>query len=239
MKHIYHACAVLLLLYIFGSASTLAENSLATTLITGSAQQSILENTGLVYIKKEPKKRAIKCFDVRSDGAIAIGSEDSTQKTICVYSNEGVFEYGYDFRSSGDFGVEFEGENLVIWYLRSDISITVTPDGKVKEVHEIESTPAYSVYWRDKLRSKTRTIGETVYTIKNEKGISNFLASSYSLLVASEADGENQILYDVSADQFAASILRIVLISVLATVWFAIMLHALRTFNKRKRDIRE
>ena len=39
---------------------------------------------------------------------IAIGSDDSTKKQICIYSNNGDFQYGYRFKSDGSFEVEWK-----------------------------------------------------------------------------------------------------------------------------------
>lgn len=235
---LYRTCILILLLIFIGSfAPSFAEDSLTIIPISESKKQALLENESFFYITKEPAKRAIKCFDVHPDGDVAIGSAKSTEKTVCVYSSQGLFKYGYRFHSSGDYGVEFEGENLVIWFLRSDIAFTINPTGGIVEVREFENTKEYSSYWRDKLRSKTRKIEERVYTIKNDRGFLNAFGSSYSQLILTDENGETHILYDVNADQFPAMVLKFVLIAILVIFWFGFMSYALIRFRKVKKNI--
>lgn len=238
MRRIYHVCILILLLIFIGSfAPSFAEDSLTIIPISESEKQVLLENTSFSYISKEPTKRSIKCFDVHPNGDVAIGSAKSAEKTVCVYSSQGLFKYGYRFHSSGDYGVEFEGENLVIWFLRSDIAFTVNPTGGIVEVREFEDTKEYSAYWRDNLRSKTRKIEERVYTIKNDMGFLNSFASSYSQLILTDENGQIHILYDVNADQFPVMVLKFVLISLLVIFWFSFMAYALKQFRKGKKNI--
>ena len=102
-----------------------------TNQFTSDEKNIFISNINLLTIDEEPVKKTITCFDVNSDQLIAIGQNTSDRKTICIYSNEGVFQYGYTFNCSGDFGVEWDEENLNIYFVRSSVIVSVTPRGEV------------------------------------------------------------------------------------------------------------
>ena len=237
MKYTHHICILMLLMFMGSFVSSYAEDMLVSTSISENDKQALLENINFAYISKEPDKRAIKCFDVHLNGDIAIGSSKSTEKAVCVYSSQGLFKYGYRFNCSGDFGVEFDGENLTVWFLRSSIAITVTPTRKIIAVREFENNTAYSAYWRDDLRSKTRKVDEKIYSVSNDMGFLNIFAASYSQLTLIDENGEIHILYDVNEDQFAVALLRFALIAILVIFWLIFISYALKQFRKiRKKD---
>lgn len=77
----------------------------------------------------EPPQKAIKCFSVNEEGLIAIGCGNSENKTVCIYTNDGVFKYGYSFKCSGSFGIELDKSVLNIYLVRSDVAIAVNSTG--------------------------------------------------------------------------------------------------------------
>ena len=90
----------------------IAVNAINTGFLTdempGKVQNQFIENIDLRLIKSEPEKRSVVCFDVNEKQMIAAGQKSSDSKVICVYSNNGDFQYGYMFNCSGDFGVEWD-----------------------------------------------------------------------------------------------------------------------------------
>ena len=87
-------------------------------------------------MKSEPQKNPIECFSVNENGEIAIGCSDSEQKTVCIYADNGKFQYGYSFECSGSFGIEFENNNLNIYFVRSDVAIAVNQMGEVESIYK-------------------------------------------------------------------------------------------------------
>lgn len=51
--------------------------------------------------------------------------------------------------------------------------------------------------------STKREIGDTEYFLKNDMGIFNLFASSYSQLIVTNKNGEESIIYDVNSTHFS------------------------------------
>ncbi len=183
----------------------------------------IISNINILTIDKEPPKKTITCFDVNSNQLIAIGQNTSNRKTICIYSNEGVFQYGYTFNCSGDFGVEWDNENLNIYFVRSSVIVSISPNGEVLDVFEIQNTIENNSYVNHFIHSTKRTIGGTEYFIENNLGILNLLVPSYSQITVKEVTGIEHIIYDVNQMQFANIIGTISLICVFVLVAIAVV----------------
>lgn len=166
-------------------------------------KETFISNIELSFVEEEPDKTSIVCFDVNSDGMIAIGQASFEQKRVCVYSSEGDFQYGYTFHSSGDIGVEWDGNNLNIYFVRSSVIISVDPDGEILDVLDVPDSSENNSYKNHFIDSTERTIGDTTYTIRNDMGIFNWCASSYSQLVVTDAAGKETLLYDVNSAQLA------------------------------------
>ena len=94
-----------------------------TNELSSEEKNVIISNINILLTDEVPEKNTITCFDVNTNQLIAIGQNTSDRKTICIYSNEGVFQYAYTFNCSGDFGVEWDEENLNIYFVRSRVII--------------------------------------------------------------------------------------------------------------------
>lgn len=165
-----------------------------------------LSNIDIISIDEEPVKKTIVCFDVSSNQLIAIGQNTSGRKTICVYSNEGVFQYGYTFNCSGAFGVEWDEENLNIHFVRSSVILSVSPKGEILGVAEIQNTIENNSYVNHFIHATHRTMDDNEYLIKNNMGLLNLFASSYSQIIVKDSTGFESIIYDVSSIQLTKMI---------------------------------
>lgn len=167
----------------------------------------------------EPQRKAIRCFDVNDQGWIAVGSEAGEDKIVCVYSNSGDYLYGYRFNTSGSFYVEWDGDCLLIYHVRGDLAVSVDSAGEIRDIARIQDTENNTSYWYT-LYATRRKAGDTLYVIRNDMGLLNIMASSYSQLVKVDANGEETILYDVNAAQLKKTV--VILAIVLAAVAAAI-----------------
>ena len=139
---------------------------------------TILENINITRIDEEPRKQGIFCFDVNERGEIAIGYEDFfAGKTVCVYSSDGAFQYGYRFATLGSYGIELEEDILKIYFVRSDLQVTVHSSGEIESVTEIQDTMENSSYWREILDKSKRKVGEAEYVLRNEMGFLNIFCA--------------------------------------------------------------
>ena len=154
-------------------------------------KQSILSNLGIIVLSQEPSQNPIVCFDVNENGLLVLGSRIATQNTIAVYTHDGIFQYGYQFESNGDFAIEWANDCVAIYLARSNVKLVIDQAGNCKEMYTILD-PA----WFSKICVSQRAIGNCLYEMRNNMGIFNFLASSYSQLVMTDADGLTIILYD-------------------------------------------
>lgn len=172
--------------------------------VSEEVKESFPATIKLSFLTSGHQKRTIQCFDVNEDGMIAIGCERLSKKYVGVYTNDGHFQYGYEFECSSSFGVEWDGDDLIIYFVRSDIALAVNSSGEVVGIGKIPNTFASNSYWHNSVFLTRRTVGDTQYVIKNDMGPLNLVASSYSQLVMISPDGTENILYDVNTDHMIA-----------------------------------
>ena len=205
----------------------------STKELTEEERSTFVSNIGLALINKEPDKRSILCFDVNEQGMIAIGRESSQGKETCVYSSDREFLYGYTFNSSGSFGVEFDDELINIYFVRSDIIISLDADGNILDVKAVETTRENNTYISDLLYTTTRTIGNNTYQIKNSLGILDIVTVSYSQIVVTEANGEERLIYDVSSQHLSKTIVSAIAIGILIFVIVAVVVYQNKTLKMK------
>ncbi|MBE6755495.1 MAG: hypothetical protein E7555_03430 [Ruminococcaceae bacterium] len=180
-------------------------------------KNTFLSNVDISLIEEEPQMQSIVCFDVNGDEKIALGYSDSENKTICVYS-QNEFLYGYEFGCTGDFAVEWDEENINIYFVRSDIIVIVNQKGDILDIAKVQNTTENNRYHNFLLHSTERLVGDRKYSLRNDMGILNFVASSYSQLTVTDANGTETMLFDVNSSQLAKT----VAVSVLITVFVCI-----------------
>ena len=219
-------CAFLFSIIIIqnGMISASALNTGFSVVDIGEEEQEKIEgNLQLTLITSEPTKFPVACFDVREDGMLVIGCDAGPyKKTICVY-NQGEFQYGYTFKSTGTFGVEWDGDLINLCTVRSGLVISIDANGRILQISKIEDTYANNSYWYDIGANKKSMQGQT-YAIQNDLGILNLFAINYSQLTSTNADGQTTVLYDARTIVFVQSLLvtTLTLILVVATVIFLI-----------------
>lgn len=237
MKLIRHIFTIILplLLLVFGVVEVLAMNTgFSTELLPEDDMNTLLKNVNISILADEPPKKTIECFAVNEDGVIAIGYSSSENKVVCIYTSDGVFQYGYSFKCSGNFGIELDKSVLNIYLVRSDIAIAVNSVGEVESILKIQNTSENNSYWNDCVFSTRRKIGDTEYFLKNDMGILNVFASSYSQLIITNKYGEESIIYDVNSAQFSNMVIVVggVIVSICLVVAVVIW-----QFIKLKRNI--
>lgn len=207
MKCLYSGIIFFLLLFLGNAMEVSALNTgLVTTDLTRDEKSRIISNIDLSLLEEEPEKSAIQSFDVNDNEQIALGHGTSDKKVISIYSHEGDFQYGYMFDCTGDFGVEWDGEYVNIYFARSSLIVSVDASGNIEDVLEVEDTIDNNSYINNFIYLEEKVIGDKIYVIKNDMGVLNWVASSYSQLVVKQAGGEEVVLYDVNATQFTKTL---------------------------------
>lgn len=222
-----------LLLFLFLSIEAAAMNTgFSIEALPEKDKDTFLENLKISLIKEEPTRRAIDCFDVNDSGLIAIGQNNFNNKILCVYTSDGIFQYGYRFNCSGNFGIEWDDTNINIYFARSDVIAKVNSKAKIEVVSKVKNTIDNNSYLNHFIYSTKRISGNTVYTLRNDMGFFNLFASNYSQLVATNTEEKETVLYDVNSAQFSK--IAIILFGVLVFVALCLLM-ILRWFDKQRK----
>ena len=169
------------------------------------------------------KKKGVLCFDVNEQGMIAVGQKDSQGKEICIYTSQGEFLYGYRFNCTQSFCVEWDEQRVNIYFIRSDVIISLDSDGNILDIKSVQDTIDNNSYRNSLLYSTNRAVGSTTYLIRNDMGIFNCIASTFSQIVTIDATGTESIIYDVNSMQLTKIILTISFICAFALVVIAVV----------------
>lgn len=217
----YFRCYVFVisLLFLFmasGVEVSAMTSGFSTEDLSEKDSRTFISNIDFAMLKEKPAERAIQCFDVSENGRIALGQDGTDGEVLCVYSSDGEFQYGYTFNCGQSFGVEWTGENINIFFVRSDVLMTVNREGEILDIAQVQNTIENNTYYNHYISATERRAGNTRYTIRNDMGILNVFATSYSQLIMTKSTGEEIILYDVNSVQFAKSLT----ICVLAIILF-------------------
>lgn len=207
----------------------------ATEELDFKKQQMFLSNVDISLLDSDADIRSkfIVCFDVNENGLIALGFADSTNKSVCVYSSDFTFKYGYSFNSSGSFGIEWDKNNLIIYFVRSDVAASFDERGICTEIKSIRNTSENVSYWNNTVFSKKRQVGDDQYIIKNDMGIFSYFGSSYSQLIKIDENGEEIILYDVSDAKIVRTIIAFLAVIILLVI---AILTIIKTARKLTRE---
>lgn len=168
-----------------------------TDILSTEEKEDIISNISLTLLKTEPNKNAITCFDISKNGLIAIVQDDSDKKIICVYSSEGVFQYGYSVKTMGSLGIEWDEQYVNIYFVRSSIIVSVDQNGEIQDIYDVPKTKENNRYYNEFISAAEKTVNDTEYILTNE-GLSKVLASSYTKLIVRDIDGNENTIYDVS-----------------------------------------
>lgn len=183
----------------------------STEEVSEKTRNRFVSNIELSLLTTEPVKKGIQCFDVNEKGMVAIGQNGADDKRVCIYDSDGKFLYGYTFDVSQSFGVEWDGEYINIYFVRSDVIISLDSDCNVLDIKKIQNTMDNNTY-SDKLKHLTRSIGDTTYLVRNDMGIFNLIALSYSQVVTIDSTGAERIIYDINSEQLFITISLLIII---------------------------
>lgn len=159
----------------------------------------------------------IVSFDVSKSQNIIVGLNN---KQLILLNKNNKLLYHYKFNSSGSFYVQWKGENILLFLVRSSIIIEISPDGQLISMIETDNHVVNNNrLWRQVANQRTVNINNCEYSIKNDMGILNlFACQTYSQLVATDEFGNSTIVYNVSDVQK----MKIIGIMVVALIVFCV-----------------
>lgn len=192
-------------------------------------------NISLYKIDSEPEALAIRCFDVNEKGFIAIADKGMDKAYICIYTNKGDFQYGYQFETSGDFGFEWNGDNIFVYLVRGNLSIEISPFGEVLSIREIQNTSENRKYWDQVVFSRKKVVDGVTYVSKNDMGLLSVFAPDTQLFMQDNM-GNETLLYDVNEQEFAKIAIYAGLISIFILCSIFGLIRLFLQQNKRNRN---
>ena len=161
--------SVLILLFAFiihNQYTVLAMNTgFETEDIDSDTQAHIFMKMEIELLESDTEDFMISYFDVNeNNGNIALCFEDSGRKKIGIYDSDGKFKYGYLFLESGSIGVEWDGNNIIIYSVRGDRAILIDKDAHLIDMKRIIINSQNNTYWHDVVFSNEKQFGDEVYT---------------------------------------------------------------------------
>lgn len=153
-----------------------------------------LSRASFVRYPKDYAGRPVSCFDVSEDGQrIALGfSLPDGLRYAAVLDAEGAFLYGYSFRCTGDFQLDWTADGLGIYWVRSGVFAVFDDAGDCLAMVEPDSNSASSRYLRA-LDSPIRTLADgSQLRLRNAD---ESAASTYAQLIRIAPDGTETALY--------------------------------------------
>lgn len=221
----YITLAICLFLLAQSVAAQDADFEFDVSALPDKDQEKRKENLYIEYLVEIPVNAAIHCFDVNSKGMYVLCFDQSTHKTIGVYSATGELQYGLRIRCEGICAVQLsEQDGLSVYLDRSHLLAVFDADGKCLRISEVPLT-SHNRELADTLiyRTQKQNNGQT-YRLERDLP----LGPGYSRLVVVDENGVKIVLYDVSLQQN----LRIILVSAFfITVMFLSVYNA---FVKRR-----
>ncbi len=231
LRYFYIIISLLFILANSGIKASAVNTGFTTESMQDDEVDTFIENVTLLVLTEEPEKTPIDCFDVNDSGMIAIGSSDINQKNVCIYAENGLFQYGYSFDCSGSFGVEWDDTNLNIYFVRSDVIASVAPSGEILDVCRVQNSIENNSYRNHFIHATERTIDDTRYVMRNKMGVLNWLAMSYSQIIVIDSNGAENMIYDANQTHLVNMIVSIVIIFTFVCI---VIVGVVWEFNKLK-----
>lgn len=186
---------------LFGKITVAAETPSDVEKYTTERTTEYLSKIGFRPLSQEPKKQCINTFDISENGWVAIGfvNNDANMGVVVVYDENGSFQYGYAFICYGTFEINWDQDNIQIYFVRSSIVGTFDKNERVLDMYEIISNDYTDI---NKIFSaNTKTVGNVQYKMRNKFFFLNILPFEYSQIISKDAAGNSTIIYQ--ADQQA------------------------------------
>lgn len=161
--------------------------------------------------------RTVKCFDVREDHMIVIGSGSADTATIAVYNSQGDFQYGFQTKEPGSFRVMWHGNDIAYYSIRSAYLYTINTEGEILDICQVENSIENSIFDRDVLQATTRKMGETTYHVTNGRTFVDAFSTSFKHITKTDSLGTS-VIYDASNNQHTRVVVGIIVFFVISLI---------------------
>ena len=152
-------------------------------------KNAAVKHLGLRVIDNDNHKTGICAFAVSETGKVAVVTKHGR---IYVYDADGVFQYGFLFNLQSACGIAFSGENVAIYFARGDYIATYDASGNCVSMKELKY-PNYNSIKKFLHRTRIHRLDKW-YSLERELNFSD----TYARLVITDADGNRNVIYDIS-----------------------------------------
>ena len=211
MRKISLALLVCTLLF-YGSCTNIARATslgIASYSLSDEEKEAIINKANMQVIQTDNTKMGIQCFDVKQDGTVAIGIGTGSDCMIYVYDPSGVFQYGYHFRSDGDYGIVFQDDMIGIFFIRGNTISFYNSSGICVDVQKVSNPSQDHAHLKKILTRTEKVVAQKRYVLERDFDIGD----SYSRFVVFDEYGERTVLYDTTNEQKAVQVLSVCVIS--------------------------
>ena len=167
--------------------------------LSDEERDAFLQRVRWETIDTERRNTPICCFDVASDGTIALATSEGV---IYVYDKQGSFLFGCSFYPDGVFGIEFDEDELVLHFLRGNTTLLIDDSGDCIDIQKADDPIQHTLHIKEIHSQTFLEIGNTKYFLEREIDIGD----SYSRFVITE-NGKRMVHYDVTSNHIAKQVM--------------------------------
>lgn len=161
-------------------------------------------------------------FDVSKSRNIVMGLSD---KQILVLDPDGNISNLFTFETYGSFYVKWNGNNLLLFLVRSSIIVEFTLNGDlVSMVDTDDNSINNNALWNEFTKVKNIKIDNYDYYVENKMGFFDlFACQRHNRLITIDPHGNKAVLYDVNNFQVVKiAVMFFVIITIIAVVLYKI-----------------
>ena len=184
-------------------------------------REALLEHLDVQPFYEAPPAKPIECFAVSESELVAIGityapyREEEPgyrpNRSVAVYNVQGAFQYGLTFRDEAGFLLDWSGDDLLIYFTRDDILVSVNRDGVCTGAYNVPYTEERRLYEQE-LGSPHRALNGKDFYLEHKFGLLN-----YGRAVV-KAGGNVTVLYDAASASVEKTVANISLFVLIFTV---------------------
>lgn len=224
----YAVCCMLVLLMIFAVMLPCfaADTGLLADELLEEDIAAVFAKLKLETINQPTINTGFSCFDVNQTGTYALGFGHGQRDCVLVYDPNGVYLYGFSFKNNGSLGLEWNGETLILYLLRSDLAVEVDANGNCVAIKKIQNSVHNSQYINNTIFANKRIINGATYSAEHWL-INNELLhwGSYSRLVKNIPNGDKVTLFDQTNHQITKLVILLIGMTLLFSALAAAIVH--------------
>lgn len=211
------SCTLLCVLLVFFAtvsctqALAVSSEDQSARLINADAK-SLWDNISLKVIVEEPSVAPISCFDVNTEGQVALGFQTNNKKTIAIYSNDKTFLYGYTFYCNGSYYVFWEQDHICIYFIRGRVVVSVDKDGNCISVSSADD--AVNIDRLNIIEAASKEVDGIRYYLENDM----IIGDTFGRLCVQKSDGTELVFYDATELHNARIITTIIAVACFTTI---------------------